>query len=97
MILSVLKLICRGLSRKSCCGFWGWLFRLFRCARFERQPEPKVEFKTVRKCLKTGWLANEPFCPSIEATYVKGTEPKVVCMLHKGRSYSLSKKKNIGG
>lgn len=82
---------CRFVSKRSCCGLWLFLFYWFRCSDFEKQPE--AEFTTVKICLKTGWLANEPFCPSIEATYVKGTEPKVVCLLHKGRAYSLSKKK----
>lgn len=90
----MVKKICSKLSLKSCCGFWGWLYRLFGCCRFERQPDG-VEFETKMVCIKTGWLANEPFCPAIERSYVKGSDtvPKVVCMLHKGRAYSLKSKK----
>ena len=48
------KFLCRLVN--SCCGLRGWLYRIWNCAEYEKQP-----FKTLEYCIKSEKVAN-PHC-----------------------------------
>ncbi|HPW19069.1 MAG TPA: hypothetical protein PLP83_11935 [Candidatus Aminicenantes bacterium] len=71
------KFFCRLASRGS------WLYRVCDCKRYAPAPEPDIPTAVdVEVCDSTGLLANN-YCPikSIR-TYIKGTEPVLICGVH---------------
>jgi len=76
--------------RKFFCQFVkGFLYKLFDCQRYEKEPEkleiPEPKYIEVKICLDSGLLAGN-YCPvsKIEwKRFIAGTEPKEICDIHK--------------
>lgn len=81
--MRVRKWFCKRVAKRRCCGLWLCLWHILKCSGVVAV-EP--EFVTLKMCLKSGWVAHDK-CPSIERSFVEGTEPKGVCPLkhHMGK------------